>query len=93
MPHATPAVVVIVYSIGLIQPAEFRAKRSVRSMEFPWALVTCVGVRVRGTLEGHAGFDQRLGPEWMLFNSREAVAGYEALGANAQVLQRVTESP
>jgi sulfate permease, SulP family len=34
MPNATLAAVVIVYSVGLIQPAEFRAIRSVRSMEF-----------------------------------------------------------
>ena len=40
------------YSIGLIQPAEFRAIRSVRSMEFRWALIACVGVLVFGTLKG-----------------------------------------
>jgi anti-anti-sigma factor len=33
----------------------------------------------------HAGFDQRLGPERMLFNAREAVARFQAFGANAQV--------
>ena len=38
MPHATLAAVVIVYSVGLIQPAEFRAIRKVRTMEFRWAL-------------------------------------------------------
>ena len=52
MPHATLAAVVIVYSVGLIQPAEFRAIRSVRSMEFRWALIACVGVLVFGTLKG-----------------------------------------
>ncbi len=52
MPHATLAAVVIVYSVGLIQPAEFRAIRSVRTMEFHWALVACVGVLVFGTLKG-----------------------------------------
>lgn len=52
MPHATLAAVVIVYSIGLIQPAEFRAIRNVRSMEFRWALIACIGVLVFGTLEG-----------------------------------------
>ena len=36
MPHATLAAVVIVYSVGLIQPAEFRAIRGVRTMEFRW---------------------------------------------------------
>ena len=52
MPHATLAAVVIVYSVGLIQPAEFRAIRSVRTMEFRWALIACVGVLVFGTLKG-----------------------------------------
>ncbi len=52
MPHATLAAVVIVYSVGLIQPAEFAAIRSVRRMEFRWALVACLGVLVFGTLKG-----------------------------------------
>ncbi len=52
MPHATLAAVVIVYSIGLIQPAEFRAIRGVRKMEFHWALIACLGVLVFGTLKG-----------------------------------------
>jgi high affinity sulfate transporter 1 len=52
MPNATLAVVVIVYSVGLIQPAEFRAIRKVRSMEFRWALIACAGVLVFGTLKG-----------------------------------------
>src|SRR5512147_1060505 len=52
LPHATLAAVVIVYSVGLIQPAEFRAIRSVRSMEFRWALIACVGVLLFGTLKG-----------------------------------------
>jgi high affinity sulfate transporter 1 len=52
MPHATLAAVVIVYSVGLIQPAEFRAIRSVRTMEFRWALIACLGVLVFGTLKG-----------------------------------------
>jgi high affinity sulfate transporter 1 len=52
MPNATLAAVVIVYSVGLIQPAEFRAIRGVRSMEFRWALVACAGVLVFGTLKG-----------------------------------------
>jgi anti-anti-sigma factor len=52
MPHATLAAVVIVYSIGLIDPAEFRAIRGVRKMEFHWALVACVGVLLFGTLKG-----------------------------------------
>jgi anti-anti-sigma factor len=52
MPHATLAAVVIVYSVGLIQPAEFRAIRSVHLMEFRWAVIACLGVLVFGTLKG-----------------------------------------
>jgi high affinity sulfate transporter 1 len=52
MPNATLAAVVIVYSVGLIQPAEFQAIRRVRSMEFRWALIACAGVLVFGTLKG-----------------------------------------
>ena len=52
LPHATLAAVVIVYSVGLIQPAEFRAILKVRTMEFRWALVACAGVLVFGTLKG-----------------------------------------
>ncbi len=52
MPHATLAAVVIVYSVGLIQPAEFRAIHGVRTMEFRWALIACVGVLLFGTLKG-----------------------------------------
>ena len=52
MPHAPLAAVVIVYSVGLIQPAEFRAILKVRSMEFRWALIACLGVLVFGTLKG-----------------------------------------
>ncbi len=52
MPNATLAAVVIVYSVGLIQPTEFRAIRFVRSMEFRWALIACLGVLFFGTLKG-----------------------------------------
>jgi len=52
MPEATLAVVVIVYSISLIQPAEFRAILKIRRMEFIWALTACVGVVLLGTLKG-----------------------------------------
>jgi high affinity sulfate transporter 1 len=52
LPNATLAAVVIVYSIGLIQPGEFRAIRQVRTMEFRWALIACVGVLAFGTLKG-----------------------------------------
>jgi high affinity sulfate transporter 1 len=52
LPNATLAAIVIVYSVGLIQPAEFRAILNVRSMEFRWALIACAGVLVLGTLKG-----------------------------------------
>jgi MFS superfamily sulfate permease-like transporter len=52
MPEATLAAVVIVYSVGLIKPAEFREILKVRRMEFVWALVALVGVVLVGTLEG-----------------------------------------
>ncbi|HKE38543.1 MAG TPA: SulP family inorganic anion transporter [Casimicrobiaceae bacterium] len=52
LPHATLAAVVIVYSVGLVQPAEFRAIRLVRTMEFSWALIACLGVLLLGTLKG-----------------------------------------
>jgi MFS superfamily sulfate permease-like transporter len=52
LPNATLAAVVIVYSVGLIDPAEFRAIRRIRTMEFRWALIACVGVLVFGTLKG-----------------------------------------
>jgi high affinity sulfate transporter 1 len=52
MPHATLAAVVIIYSVGLIQPTEFAAIRRVRTMEFRWALIACLGVLVFGTLKG-----------------------------------------
>jgi high affinity sulfate transporter 1 len=52
MPHATLAAVVIAYSIGLISPQEMAAIRRVRTMEFRWALVACLGVMVLGTLKG-----------------------------------------
>ena len=52
MPQATLAAVVIVYSIDLIQPAEFRAILAVRRMEFFWALAAMAGVVLLGTLQG-----------------------------------------
>ncbi len=52
MPNATLAAVVIAYSIGLISPAEMAAIRRVRTIEFRWAVASCVGVVVLGTLNG-----------------------------------------
>lgn len=52
MPNATLAAVVIVYSVGLVDPEEFRAIARVRKTEFVWAVVALVGVMVLGTLQG-----------------------------------------
>jgi MFS superfamily sulfate permease-like transporter len=52
MPQATLAAVVVVYSVGLIKPAEFRAILTVRRTEFLWALVAFAGVVLLGTLQG-----------------------------------------
>jgi high affinity sulfate transporter 1 len=52
MPHATLAAVVIVYSIGLLKPADFRAILAVRRTEFIWSLVALAGVVLLGTLNG-----------------------------------------
>lgn len=42
----------VVASIGLISPAEFRSILRVRSMEFGWAVIAVLGVMVLGTLKG-----------------------------------------
>ena len=52
LPQATLAAIVIVYSVGLIQLAEFLAIRTVRTMEFRWAVIAALGVLVFGTLKG-----------------------------------------
>ena len=52
MPQATLAAVVVVYSIGLIKPAEFRAILRIRRTEFVWALAAFAGVMLLGTLKG-----------------------------------------
>jgi high affinity sulfate transporter 1 len=52
MPDATLAAVVIIYSIGLIEPVEFRHILKIRRMEFIWALVALAGVVLLGTLKG-----------------------------------------
>jgi len=52
MPQATLAAVVIVYSIGLIKPKEFREILSVRRTEFLWALTAFASVVLLGTLKG-----------------------------------------
>jgi SulP family sulfate permease len=52
MPHATLAGVVIAFSVGLVNPADFRELRQFRTREFRWALAACVGVMALGTLQG-----------------------------------------
>jgi len=52
MPNATLAAVVITYSIGLIDPAELKAIRGIRTLEFRWALAAALGVLLLGTLKG-----------------------------------------
>lgn len=52
LPNATLAAVVIINSAVLIQPAEFRAIRKVRRMEFRWAIIAALGVLMVGTLKG-----------------------------------------
>jgi len=52
MPEATLAAVVIVYSIGLIKPVEFRSILAIRRMEFLWAVIALAGVVLLGTMQG-----------------------------------------
>jgi high affinity sulfate transporter 1 len=52
MPQATLAAVVVVYSLGLIKPAEFRSILQVRRTEFVWAVAAFAGVMAFGTLKG-----------------------------------------
>jgi high affinity sulfate transporter 1 len=52
MPQATLAAIVIVYSIGLIKPIEFREILIVRRTEFWWAVIAFTGVVLLGTLKG-----------------------------------------
>jgi sulfate permease, SulP family len=52
MPHAVLAGIVIVYSVGLIQPAEFRSILAIRRTEFFWAMAAFLGVMLIGTLKG-----------------------------------------
>lgn len=52
MPNAVLAAVVVVYSVPLIKPEEFRAIARIRRTEFYWAAVACLGVILLGTLRG-----------------------------------------
>ena len=52
MPQAVLAGIVIVYSIGLVQPRDFRSILTIRRTEFLWALAAFLGVMLLGTLQG-----------------------------------------
>jgi len=52
MPQTTLAAIVIVYSVGLIEPAAFRSILAIRRTEFVWAIAALLGVVVLGTLKG-----------------------------------------
>ena len=52
IPQVTLAAVVVVASLPLIAPADFRAIARIRRTELWWAIVACVGVVVLGTLRG-----------------------------------------
>jgi len=52
LPQATLAAVVVVTSLPLLSPADFRSILRVRRTEFAWALAACAGVVLLGTLQG-----------------------------------------
>jgi high affinity sulfate transporter 1 len=52
LPQATLAAIVVVTAVPLLSVAEFRSILAVRRTEFLWALATCAGVVLLGTLEG-----------------------------------------
>ena len=52
LPQAVLASIVIVYSVGLIKPADFRHILDIRRTEFIWAVAALVGVMLLGTLKG-----------------------------------------
>ncbi len=52
LPEAALGAIVIVYSIGMIEPDAFRMILKVRRTEFVWAVVAFAGVALLGTLKG-----------------------------------------
>jgi MFS superfamily sulfate permease-like transporter len=54
MPYATLAAVVVVATLGMVSPKEFRAILRIRRREFWWAVVTLVAVILLGTMNGIA---------------------------------------
>jgi sulfate permease, SulP family len=52
LPQATLAAIVVVTAVPLLSVGEFRSILAVRRTEFLWALATCAGVVLIGTLQG-----------------------------------------
>lgn len=52
LPQTTLAAIVVVTAVPLLSVPEFRAILAIRRREFVWALTTCIGVVLIGTLEG-----------------------------------------
>jgi sulfate permease, SulP family len=52
LPKATLAAVVVITTLPLLSTTEFRAILRVRRTEFLWALASCAGVVLLGTLQG-----------------------------------------
>lgn len=52
LPLTVLAAVVIVTTLPLINPSDFRAILRIRRTEFVWALIACAGVMLLGTLAG-----------------------------------------
>jgi SulP family sulfate permease len=52
LPEAVLAAIVVVYSVELLSPRDFRAIAAIRRTEFIWALVAFAGVVLLGTLRG-----------------------------------------
>ena len=52
MPHAVLGALLVVVGVSMIKPAEFNSIRRISIDGFLWALVSCAGVVLIGTLEG-----------------------------------------
>jgi SulP family sulfate permease len=52
LPHAALAAVIVVSTLALLRPSEFRAIRRVRKRDFWWAIAAVAGVVLLGTLNG-----------------------------------------
>jgi sulfate permease, SulP family len=52
LPQATLAAIVVVTAVPLLSISEFRSILAIRRTEFLWALATCAGVVLIGTLQG-----------------------------------------